>query len=126
MDAAGAKFGMPLTVPWPPHVIHGVKSEISPSKRRNGNGRDVLTDGSLLIKEERRTSFETLPPQLRQTVISMLETMRKHGYHIYHVREFDAAQVRCLAYYSLDYSRRHVQSSRIRWKVVQKEWNLAV
>lgn len=65
-EAAGAKLGMPLTVPWPPHCCQGVKSAISPSRSKKGYGRDALIDGVELMVCLRRTSLAMLPPQLRK------------------------------------------------------------
>jgi hypothetical protein len=64
IEAAGAKLGIPLTVPWPPHCIHGARSAMSPSRSRKGYGRVALMEGSALMVAERRTSLAMLPPHL--------------------------------------------------------------
>lgn len=62
--ARGAKFGIPLTVPWPPHDTQGVRSEISPSRKRNGNGRSNCNAKSPSTAALRRMSLLMLPPHL--------------------------------------------------------------
>lgn len=64
MTAAGAMLVTSLTVPWPPDRIQGVRSAMSPSRRRNGNRRVALMVESLLMVEDRRTSLPRLPPHL--------------------------------------------------------------
>jgi hypothetical protein len=67
--ARGAKFGMPLTVPWPPDETHGVRSAIRPSRSRNGYGRELFIVGSSLSAAFSRINFPILPPHLLQLVV---------------------------------------------------------
>ncbi|KAM3086987.1 hypothetical protein ACMFMF_000919 [Clarireedia jacksonii] len=70
--ARGAKFGMPLTVPWPPEDTHGVKSAIKPSRSKNGYGRELFIVGSSLSAAVNRINFPILPPHLHELVRALL------------------------------------------------------
>lgn len=69
IEASGAKFGIPLTVPWPPHFIHGVRSAIRPSRRRKGNFLLLLMVESSDTAALRRISLPMLPPHLVEIFI---------------------------------------------------------
>lgn len=116
MEAAGAKLGIPLTVPWPPHFIHGVRSEMRPSSRRKGLGRAETTDGSLWMNDARRTNLPTLPPQLYPGINMAFRTSFVYRY----LREFDANQIRSPTNDLFDDSRGYVKAGRVRREIVQE------
>lgn len=84
IEATGTKLGMPLTVPWPPHCIQGVRSAIRPSSKMNGNFRVSFIVVSSEIRAWRRISFPILPPHLLviSAAVQMVRVVEKLETHV--------------------------------------------
>ena len=75
----GAKLEIPLTVPSPSHPFQARRSAISPSKSKNGNGRDPSRDWSLESVDFKRISLPTLPGHLH-SISNVVRSLFRYTY----------------------------------------------